>query len=101
MVGCACCLCWGGSEEVVAGRSRQHCAHRVIDIMSALADLSTCYPQADVPPPPPEEQQQLVQFIQKQAKLLEQARAIEAQQRATAAKVIFTSRPVARQGSWC
>jgi hypothetical protein len=43
--------------------------------------------QADVPPPPPEEQQQLVQFIQKQAKLLEQARAIEAQQRATAAKV--------------
>jgi hypothetical protein len=41
-----------------------------------------------VPPPPPEEQQQLVQFIQKQAKLLEQARAIEAQQRATAAKVV-------------
>jgi hypothetical protein len=43
-----------------------------------------------VPPPPPEEQQQLVQFIQKQAKLLEQARAIEAQQRATAAKVTFS-----------
>ena len=42
-----------------------------------------------MPPPPPEEQQQLVQFIQKQAKLLEQARAIEAQQRATAAKVRF------------
>lgn len=47
--------------------------------------------QADVPVPPPEEQQQLMQFIQKQAKLLEQARAIEAQQRAAAAKVWIPS----------
>lgn len=44
-------------------------------------------PQADVPQPPLEEQQQLMQLIQKQARLLEQARALEAQQRAATAKV--------------
>lgn len=44
-----------------------------------------------MPAPPPEEQQQLMQFIQKQTKLLEQARAIEAQQRAAAAKVLPVS----------
>jgi hypothetical protein len=62
----------------------------------SAGDSACMHAQADVPPPPPEEQQALVQFIQKQAKLMEQARAIEAQQRATAAKV-----PIKPVGLWC
>lgn len=40
-----------------------------------------------MPAPPVEEQQQLMRLIQNQAKLLEQARALEAQRASAAAKV--------------
>jgi tetratricopeptide (TPR) repeat protein len=73
-------------EAIAASQSSPHGPRLSNTLPPIRLQLVPVASEADVPPPPPEEQQQLVQFIQKQAKLLEQARAIEAQQRATAAK---------------